>query len=390
MTSKVLLATAFTAALLLAGCDYAAIDSTVYLPVWIDTEGGNGADGVVIADIDGDGDSDAVSAWEGSSRVRLHRQFDGGLWLNSTIAEGADVSGVEDVAVADLDGDGNLDVIAACESGTVTWIKHDETWVSFVIDVSRNVGCDSWIDVETGDLDGDGRPEILAACKGGGWVSVLHSPDPPVDGASFERIDIDTTTRQKASCVRLVDMDGDADLDIVSAAREETIDNIVWYENPGPETSLVEPWSKHAIGLMRDAFWLDVGDIDGDGRLDVAASSWENAEFAWFRQGDDPREDWTRFHVGQFDSTRGAGVTITDLEGDGKIDLVVSTYRDGRLAVFRPIISVTGLWWPTTIATPGGRLDLVPVVDIDGDGRLDIITTVDADDGGVVWYRPWP
>jgi len=390
MIFRVFLATALTATLLFAGCNPSATDSTIYLPVWIDTEGGSGADGVVIADIDGDGDLDAVSAWEGSSRVRLHRSLDGGLWLNSTIAEGADVSGVEDVAVADLDGDGDLDVIAACESGAVTWIKHEETWLSFVIDVSADVGCGSWIDVEAGDLNGDGRPEIVAACKGGGWISVLHSPEPPVSGASFERTDIDTTARQKASCVCLVDIDSDSDLDIVSAAREETVDNIVWHENPGPEVSLVEPWSEHAIGRMHDAFWLDVGDIDGDGRLDIAASSWENAEFAWFRQGEDPRDDWTRFHVGQFHSTRGAGITITDLEGDGKIDLVVSTYRDGRVTVFRPITSVTELWWPTTIATPGGRLDLVPVEDLDGDGRLDIVATVDADGGGVVWYRPWP
>jgi len=68
----------------------------------------------------------------------------------------------------------------------------------------------------------------------------------------------------------------------------------------------------------------------------------------------------------------------------------VGTYRSGRLAVFRPVASVTGAWWSATLAAPGGRLDLVPVVDIDGNGRLDILTTVDAEDGGVFWYRPWP
>ena len=58
--------------------------------------------------------------------------------------------------------------------------------------------------------------------------------------------------------------------------------------------------------------------------------------------------------------------------------------------VFRPVGPITGLWAPTTVASPGGRLDLVPVADVDNDGRLDIVTTVDAEDGGVFWYRPWP
>ena len=88
--------------------------------------------------------------------------------------------------------------------------------------------------------------------------------------------------------------------------------------------------------------------------------------------------------------TRGAGITITDLDQDGVTDLVIGTYNDGRLVVFRPVVSVTGVWLPTTLAQPGGRLDLVPAVDIDGDGRLDILTTVDANNGGVFSYQPWP
>jgi hypothetical protein len=344
---------------------------------------------VVAADVDGDGDLDAVSAWEGSGRVRLHVQVDG-LWSNLTIADGAYAAGAEDVAVGDVDGNGRMDVVAACESGRLIWIRQGTTWTPEVIDASANVGCSSWIDVELGDLAEDERPELVAACKAAGWVSVFHAADTPVSGASFQRFDIDTAHRRGASCVRLVDLDGDGDEDVISAARGETSDSIVWHENPGRRDAFVSAWARHTIGHWPDTIWLDVGDIDGDGRVDLAASSWENAGYAWFRQPSRVQDRWPRFTVGALEDTKGAGISITDLDEDGSVELVVGTYRDGRLAVFRPLTSVTGAWWPTTLAAPGGRLDLVPVADLDADGRLDILTTVDVEGGGVFWYRRWP
>jgi len=373
-----------------SGCDVRSLDLETFVPTAIDTAGGRGADGVVVADMDGDGDLDAVSAWEQSGRVRLHLQQSSGTWLNRTIAEGTNVAGVEDVAVGDLDGDGRLDVLAACESGVLTWIRQGASWTSSIISASTGSACHSWIDVELADLNDDGQLEIVAACKEGSRVSVFYNTAETPTASSFSRIDIDAATRRKASCVRLIDLDGDNDLDIISAARNESSDSIAWYENPGPADAFTATWSKHAIGQWPDTFWLDVGDIDGDGRNDVAASSWEDASFAWFRQPENVHDRWDLFVVGQFHGTRGAGITITDLDQNGVPDLVVGTYNDGRLAVFRPVASVTGLWLPTTLAQPGGRLDLVPVVDIDADGRLNIVTTVDADDGGVFSYQPWP
>ncbi|HNQ21879.1 MAG TPA: VCBS repeat-containing protein [Phycisphaerae bacterium] len=385
-------AAALIGAHLNAGCTPGSPASSLYLPVWIDTAGGSGADGVVIADIDADGDLDAVSAWEGSGRVRLHLQQADHTWGNLTIADSAAVAGVEDVAVGDLDLDGRLDVVAACESGRVTWIRQGEdalTWYPDVIDVSHNVGCSSWIDVEVGDVDGDGRLEIVAACKGGGWVSIFYTLEPPTAGSSFLRFDVDTTTRRKASCVRLIDLDGDGNADIVSVAREEEQNSIAWYENPGAEAWRTQAWTKHGIGQWPDAFWLDLGDIDGDGRIDLAVSSWREASFGWFRQPDDVRTAWTGFAAARLSGTHGAGVTIADLDGDGRVEVVVGTYRNGQLAVLRPLNDPTGGWLTLPLARPGGALDLVPVVDLDADGRLDIITTVSGDGGGVVWYRAW-
>ena len=73
------------------GCGAAAPGGLVYVPMAIDTGAGRGADGVALADMDGDGDLDAVSAWEETARVRLHLQQPAGLWKNLTIAEGSSV-----------------------------------------------------------------------------------------------------------------------------------------------------------------------------------------------------------------------------------------------------------------------------------------------------------
>ena len=78
-----------------------------------------GGDGIAIGDIDGDGLEDLVTAHEDSNHIRV--AFSNGILKNGrfrTIAEGALAGAVEDVALVDLNNDGYLDVVAACEMRT--------------------------------------------------------------------------------------------------------------------------------------------------------------------------------------------------------------------------------------------------------------------------------
>ena len=76
-----------------------------------------------------------------------------------------------------------------------------------------------------------------------------------------------TTSVDDAWSVYAVDMDGDGDMDVLSASRED--DKIAWYENNGSES-----FTAHTITSSADGAWsVYAVDLDGDGDMDVLSAS---------------------------------------------------------------------------------------------------------------------
>ncbi|MEI8316840.1 MAG: FG-GAP-like repeat-containing protein, partial [Planctomycetia bacterium] len=192
--------------------------------------------------------------------------------------------GVLDVRVADLDGDGRDDVVAAFaqEHETVdAWFSRgagghehrqlvcfpDPSWGSSGIDVA--------------DLDGDGDLDILHA-NGDTMDSGLARPTHGIrallnDGAAGFRI-VEIALFPGVSQARAADLDGDGDLDVVATALHPgasqeppgTFDAVVWVEQ-GADGS----WIPHSIERDDCRYAsFDLADADGDGRTDILAGIW--------------------------------------------------------------------------------------------------------------------
>lgn len=351
-----------------------------------------GADGVKLGDLNKDGLQDIVTGWEEGGVVRVYLNPGTAKarepWPQITVGE---VQNVEEAIFTDLDGDGELEIVSGTEGKTCTLYWHrrvDGAWTTQAFPAATNT--QMWMQAAALDLDGQHGPDLLVASKNkGAAVSWMQAPQKADDlqGWSLHKL------RDAGWIMSLAtqDMDGDGDADAVFSDRKGERTGVFWLENPGATANREHvAWKEHAIGgLGKQVMFADLGDVNGDGLLDVAVAAKPVEIVLCLRK---PEGGWEE-HVLKLESASlgdAKAVKIADVNGDKLADLVFTCENaKGKLeGIVWLEQQRDGPWRQHTLGGPEGlKYDLMQALDLDGDGDLDVITCEERDQLGVFWYE---
>ncbi len=360
-----------------------------------------GADGVRLADVNGDGLQDIVTGWEEGGKIRLYLnpgpEKATTPWPTVTVGN---VASPEDAVFVDLDGDGATDVVSCCEGRQRTMFVHwapadprryldASAWKTEAIAASKGR---SWMFAAPLQVDGRHGVDLVAGAKGAGaQVGWWEAPANPRNMAAWRWRPL--YDAGWIMSLATLDMDGDGDLDVLTTDRKGRNSGCLWLENPGAKSASAR-WKQHRIGLDgKEVMFLDAADLDSDGLQDVLVAT-RSQQMFWLRRTSRTGRDWETHIVDQPENTgTGKGIRVGDIDLDGKPDIVFSCEnakddRSGVLWMSYRKAPTERTWNAHEISGPRGiKFDLVKLLDIDADGDLDVVTCEERNNLGVFWYE---
>jgi RHS repeat-associated protein len=317
---------------------------------------------VVVHDVDDDTLVDVLVAAAGSDAVFLRRgRGDGTLGDPTPIA----VNDVRSLALADVDGDGTDDLITASSDGVAS-VMLGEGDGRFAAPLTHTLTHAAHL-IKAADINGDEQLDLIVLSQSAGTIDVLLGGG---DGTFTTAVTYGVAAN--AVSFDIGDIDGDGDLDVVTASRSLANHvSLLRGLGDGSFSSRVDMTIAAAELLA-----LRLADADRDGALDLIASDGVSA--VWFAAGrGDGTFDSASMHDFAFPAFAAPAqppttiLEIADLGGDGNLDLLVAQPSAGGFATF--IGDGNGDFSPSESVYIGGDVRSLAVSDLNADSYLDVV-----------------
>ena len=350
------------------------------------------------ADMDGDGDIDILAAkpgnpFFGGGAAVLYRNNGNGRFTElSPFPNGPDTL-VSNIVASDLDNDGDLDVVLGSSgifSGGVKVYRNDGN-LRFTQTFDA-IGSPFLWDIHLGDANNDNKPDIIYGLGGDNdMISIHYNTGNIYNWFGNFTVKEDTNTGDEPRNIHLADIDGDGDQDVISA---NYLSNQISYYPNGGGASVVRLTSSSQTRGPRN---VRTGDINGDGRLDLISVSVLDGKVAWYNGTGNGRFGSQKIiHTYSTRPTGGGpdgsdalgprGLDVADFDGDGDLD-VFSTSEVGNTVCLHENLG-QGNFARAEIITnrAGAGVSYVKAIDMDGDGDLDVVSASPRGNT-IAWYE---
>ena len=288
---------------------------------------------IAIADLDKDGNPDlAIANTEVSMLTALLGDGKGSFRQAApspyTVHSKPHTHGI---AVADFNGDGNPDLATDSWGENNVQVIFGDGKMNFTNETAYKVGNRPYQRLRAADLNKDGKPDIVTTNLEGSNATVLLGDG---DGKFHEAEGSPFACGAAPFGVAIGDVNGDGnpDLAIVNSptiTSENKGSDGLWIllgDGKGRFSSMTGSPFKTGRSPSR----LAIGDLNGDGINDIALTNYNDKSISIFYMGTNSVRSTTTIAVGNHPD----GISIHDLNGDGKNDILVSNFDDGNIMVF--------------------------------------------------------
>lgn len=333
---------------------------------------------VVTADVNNDGNPDLIVGNQpqnrpGSISVLLGRG-DGTFGDANNFASGATVAFL---AVADFNGDGNPDIAIANADPGAIWVLLGNGDGTFRAPVSYAMGT-APNSVVVGDFNDDGTSDIAAAdvFTNAVWVSLGKT-----DGTFSAPVKYAV---EAPSAMVAADFNGDGTPDLATLDESTAEVSILLGDGRGgfgvPSRFAAWP-GQPLLGTMA------VGDLNGDGRLDVAVANQDSGIAILLGDGRGNLGKATIVSTGPESSSRPTGIVLSDIDGDGKLDIAISDWGTENVLIFKANGDGSFASPVTTGIGFGDGPRWLAAADFDHDARTDFVTANDTSNVSVLMNK---
>ncbi|HAI83670.1 MAG TPA: hypothetical protein DCL43_08385, partial [Chitinophagaceae bacterium] len=341
----------------------------------VDFTAGSSPRGCAFADIDGDGKAEIIVTNFSANNVGVFRNTSNGSGAvtyatmvtfptgNSTLA----------VVINDMDNDGKLDIVTLNLSGSISVLRNTSTSgsISFATKVDATVGV--WpLGIAVGDVDGDGKADIVTANYNDNNFSIVRNTS--TSGSISLATHTTFSTGSGPASVAISDIDGNGVVDVVIGNQDNA--NVSVFRNTSSVGSLSFA-ARVNFNTAASPVWIATGDIDNDGKLDIVSANQGAKSISILRNTSTSGTVTfaTKIDVATDPATSAVPnfIALGDMNGDNKLDVVVSIDGIDKVSVFRSTSTSGNISFDTCIDfSTGSNPWSVAVGDADNDGKSDI------------------